>query len=395
MRVVYVNADRGIPVFGQKGAAVHVREMMRAFEAIGCSTCLLATRLGKGPRGGFSGPVEVVQPPPGAKSDATNREDKERNCLATANALTERLVKLYTAWPFDMIYERYSLWSAAGVRAGARLGVPTIVEVNAPLIDEQASFRDLVLADSARAIEAEVFYGAGALAVVSSRVATYAVARGAAEDRIRIIGNGVDLTRFNPTVEPAKLDVPPDAFVVGFTGSLKHWHGVDLLLDAFTELRATVPQAHLLIVGDGPKRGWIEDHLSAAGLTQSATLTGWMDHAALPSVIARMDAAVAPYPLTEDFYFSPLKLYEYLAVGRPVVASKIGQISEVLSDGVNGLLVPPGDSKALAKALITLAQDPVLGQRLAQGAAREGKSHSWQRNALEVIGLAKQLQLAA
>lgn len=397
MRVAYVNADGGVPVFGTKGASVHVREMVRALRRIGCEPRLYATRMGNGEPGDLAGVTDLVaidRPDPEA-SERAGREVKERAYIDAARRIEARLAERHAEQPFDMIYERYSLWSAVGVRAAARLGIPVVVEVNAPLVDEQAAYRDLALEQEARAIEAEVFSTASALAIVSRGLIDHVVRCGARPERVHVLGNGVDLERFNPSVAPAELGLDPSAFVIGFTGSLKKWHGIDVLLEAFRLVHEKVPEAHLLIVGDGPKHGWAKGFARGARLEQAITMAGWVDHAGLPSLIARMDVATAPYPLSENSYFSPLKLYEYLAVGRPVVASAIGQAAEVIEDGVNGVLTPPGDAGALAEALLALRADPDRAARLAAAAAAEGARHSWIRNARAVVDLAARVRQAA
>lgn len=397
MRVAYVNADSGIPVFGSKGASVHVREMVRAFRQIGCDTRVVATRMGAGNPGDLAGLTELVEidwrpPEPG---EPVGRERKERAYLDAARRIEARLIERHAGRPFDMIYERYSLWSAAGVRAAARLGIPAVVEVNAPLVDEQATYRNLALEREARAVEAEVFAAASALVIVSEGLRDHVVGCGARPECVHVIGNGVDLERFNPSAAPADLGLDPSAFVIGFTGSLKRWHGIDVLLEAFRLAREEAPEAHLLIVGDGPKHGWVEGFTHGARIADATTMTGWVDHAALPGLIARMDVATAPYPASENSYFSPLKLYEYLAVGRPVVASALGQAAEVIRDGVNGLLTPPGDPRALADALLALRADPERAARLARAAAEEGARHSWVRNARAVVDLAARVRQTA
>ena len=397
MRVAYVNADPGVPIFGSKGASVHVREMVRALRTIGCDTRLLATRLGGGEADDLAGVTDLVavDRPASEPGRPAGREAKERAYLEAARQVEARLAEHHAERPLDMIYERYSLWSAAGVRAAARLGIPAVVEVNAPLVDEQATYRNLALEREARALEAEVFSTASALVVVSRGLTDHVVACGARPERVHVVGNGVDLDRFNPAVAPVELGIDPSAFVIGFTGSLKLWHGIDVLLEAFRLVRKRVPEAHLLIVGDGPKHGWAKGFARGARLEDAVTMTGWVDHADLPGLIARMDVATAPYPPSENSYFSPLKLYEYLAVGRPVVASAIGQVAEVIRDGVNGVLTPPGDSGALAEAVEALRADPDRAARLASAAALEGARHSWLRNARAVVDLAARVRQAA
>ena len=201
----------------------------------------------------------------------------------------------------------------------------------------------------------------------------------------------MDTTRFAPSVWPARIaGVPDGAFVIGFCGSLKVWHGLEILLPAFGALKAALPRAHLLVVGEGPRKAWVEGFVAGAGLTDAVTLTGWVAHVDLPGVIARMDVATAPYPAAEGHYFSPLKLFEYLACGRPVVASRIGQIASLLNGTEAALLVPPGDAAALAAALLRLAHDPTLAAKLAHFAAIEGRRHDWTDNARTVVALTRE-----
>lgn len=386
MRIAFVCADGGITVFGDKGAAVHVAAMAGAFRRTGNDVRVLCTRRGPGQA---DYPVEQVG---GAGPQARDRAEKERSWIADAAAVEARLVALYREWPFDMIYERYALWSTAGVRAGRHLGVPVVVEVNAPLVREQADFRALFLDGEARAIEAEVFRSADGLAVVSDELVDYAVAVGADRRRVHVIRNAADTLRFFPEVSPARLAGVPDcAFVVGFSGSLKAWHGLDTLLSAFRTVRARLPRAHLLLVGEGPRRPWVEGFVAGAGMTDAVTMTGWVAHNDLPSLIARMDVATAPYPEVQGHYFSPLKLFEYLAVGRPVVASRIGQTAQVLDGTGAALLVPPGDAAALADGLLQVAETPGLAARLAKSAASEGRRRDWSDNARAVTAIARDL----
>jgi glycosyltransferase involved in cell wall biosynthesis len=382
MRIAYVCADGGISFFGDKGASVHINAMVAAFGHLGHDVRVMCAKRGTGTA---ACPVEQVSanlPPP------DDRAGKERGWIATAAAIEARLVALHRDWPFDLIYERYALWSTAGVRAGQRLGVPVVVEVNAPLVTEQLEFRALILADEACAIEAEVFETATALAVVSVELVPYVTARGAAPSRVKVIRNAVDTARFTPEIPLAQVDgIPNGAFVVGFSGSLKAWHGLETLLPAFRALRTRLPQAHLLVVGEGPRKAWVEGYAVGAGLVDAVTLTGWVAHTDLPGLIARMDVATAPYPSTAGHYFSPLKLYEYLAVGRPVVASHIGQTASLLQCTEAALLVPPGDEAALTAALLQVASDPALAARLARNAAIEGRRHDWVDNARAVVAL--------
>lgn len=388
MRIAYLCADGGVPVFGQKGGSVHVRAMIKAFRAEGHEVEVFCAEAGDDC---IEFPVTAIGPsfPPVA-----DREAKEQRLMAIAAEMQRRVERRHDSLPFDLVYERYGLWSAAGVRAGRRLGLPSVIEVNAPLVEEQSNFRRFVLRDAARSIEAEVFSQATALAVVSQGVADYVLSHGAANAGVHVIGNAVDGSAFHPGVPAATVPgIPADSFVVGFTGSLKAWHGTEVLLDAFAMVQRGIP-AHLLIVGDGPERTALMERATALGLQGSVTMTGWVPHRDLPGLIACMDAAVAPYPAMANHYFSPLKLFEYLAMGRAIVASRIGQTADLLGATGSGLLVAPGDAAAMAGALQRLATDPKLAQKLRQTASLQAHRHDWRANARRIIDLFPEVKAA-
>jgi glycosyltransferase involved in cell wall biosynthesis len=173
--------------------------------------------------------------------------------------------------------------------------------------------------------------------------------------------------------------------VVGFVGSFKAWHGVDFLLEAFKWLRGEDPSYHLLLVGDGPMRAKLEEETRRLGLQEAVTLIGSVPHEEIPRYLALMDVAVAPYPTLHDFYFSPLKLYEYMAGGRAVVASRIGQVAEVITDGFTGLLYEPGNEEALLDCIRRLRADEGLRRELGNNARMACSKNTWRRNAERVV----------
>lgn len=158
--------------------------------------------------------------------------------------------------PFDLVYERYSLWSAAGPSVAVETGTPSILEINAPLIEEQQQHRELVDAELAISTSQTAFSQATSLAVVSAEVARAIGAEFEIDaNKLHVVPNGVDIDRFSPQV-PAAL--PTDEFTIGFVGSLKPWHGVESLLQAFCMLHDTGRSARLRIIGDGPMRDQLQ-----------------------------------------------------------------------------------------------------------------------------------------
>jgi glycosyltransferase involved in cell wall biosynthesis len=206
---------------------------------------------------------------------------------------------------------------------------------------------------------------------------------------VRVIPNGVNLDRFPLDLAPT-FPRESGVFTIGFVGTLKKWHGLSTLIEAFQLLQCDDPQARLLIVGDGPERSSIEEQLIAANLHSRVRLTGAVDPSDVPGLVASMDVAVAPYPFMRHFYFSPLKVYEYMAAGRPIVASRIGQLNDLIDHEVTGLLCDPGSAVDLARALNRLRIDPALRQRVGMAArARIQHEHTWRAIVLRVLELAR------
>lgn len=381
--VAYVCADPGVPVFGRKGSSVHVQGVVRALLRLGVEVDLFASRTdGEPPEDLRNVRLHKLPRPP--KGDL---EARERGLLA-ANA--ELRAALEGSGPFDLIYERYSLWSRAGVEHAREAGIPSVLEVNSPLIPEQAEHRGLVARPAAEEVARAVFGGADALVAVSEGVAEYLRGYSETAGRVCVIPNGVEAARYSGEVAPA-LPKREGEFTVGFVGTLKPWHGLSGLVEAFAELHRKRPGSRLLVVGDGPERESVERMLAGHGLLAKARLTGAVGPEEVPGLLASMDVAVAPYPALAGFYFSPLKVYEYLAAGLPVVASRVGQLGDLISSEENGLLYPPGEIQALAEALVRLHDDPDLRTRLGEAGRREVLAeHTWDAvvaKTLEAVGV--------
>jgi glycosyltransferase involved in cell wall biosynthesis len=282
------------------------------------------------------------------------------------------------------VYERYSPFGAAGGWTCRHHRVPHLLEVNAPLAWEGARHRGQALPEVAGLLERAAFGSTSRIVAVSEELRDQLVEDGVEASKIRVVPNGVDPALFTSR-GPTRRCCGDESLVVGFAGSLKPWHGLESLIDAFRALSPD-PRFHLLVVGDGPLTGRLEE-LRREHPGQ-VTLTGAVPLEDVPAYLRAMDVAVAPYPALERFYFSPLKVLEYMACGCAVVASRIGQLKSLIRHGETGWLVPPGDPAAIADSIRRLASDADLRRILGSRAAEEAhRSHSWQRRIESIAGL--------
>jgi glycosyltransferase involved in cell wall biosynthesis len=177
--------------------------------------------------------------------------------------------------------------------------------------------------------------------------------------------------------------------VIGFSGTFGAWHGIPTLAQALAMVTCRRPSVRWLLIGDGPLRPLIDRSIEENGLAERVRLVGMLPHTQMPSYLAASDILVSPHGHQADggeFFGSPTKLYEYMAMARPIVASRVGQIAEVLCDEQSALLVPPGDADALSRAIVRLVDDAWLRQHLGRAARQAAETHhSWQLNAQRVI----------
>jgi glycosyltransferase involved in cell wall biosynthesis len=383
MKICYLCADRGIPLHGTKGASAHVRAIVKAFACGGHDVVVLASGRVSGSLHGADvrsiPESEIIDEASSIKSRQVGRALRH----IWHNACVEDLLMdVVDSDPPDLLYERYSPFSIAGGVVAKRRGLFHILEVNAPLAWEGKRYRNQALSEAANALESVAYNNASIIITVSDELRNTLVHDGVSIDKIRVVPNGVDGDLFHPQ-GPSARDGLDGKVVLGFVGSLKGWHGIELLADTFRRL-AEDRRLHLLVVGDGPLCGEIAQlHKELPGRVTHASD---VPHQDVPAYLRAMDIALAPYPDLDHFYYSPLKVLEYMAAGRAIVASDIGQIKDLIRHGQTGHLVPPGDSEALAEAIRGLANDENARQALGCRAAKEARdTHLWTHRAEEIL----------
>lgn len=377
MRIAYISTDPGIPVFGCKGASIHVQEMLRAFLTKGAEITIFSPKIDDDPPADLAA-VKCHRLPEVPKGNAAQRANHLMELNNSVRNVFEIADKM--AAPFDLIYERHALFAHAAMCYARSAEIPSVLEVNAPLIDEQMRHRSLDRVDDAILSTIHAFESANHIVAVSPEVADYVKLHGASESQVQVIPNAVNPLRFQTV---AQFDGP---FRIGFLGTLKPWHDLPLIAEAFAIVRQSIPNAELLIVGDGPERSSLEAQLKKLGILDATQFTGAVPADEVPTWLNKMHVGLATYRGSDSFYFSPLKLYEYMAAGLPVVISRVGNLQDAIVEGTIGISVPPDDVQALADALIGLATAPNRAKTMG-GAARDHvlATHTWDNVAERVL----------
>jgi glycosyltransferase involved in cell wall biosynthesis len=291
----------------------------------------------------------------------------------------------------DMLYQRHTRFDPSGALLGLLLRRPLVlehegaVELMAETADPTPCLRTL------RTCERLNHRVASLIVAVSDEIKDDLLEnRQVPAAKVVVSPSGVDSSRFIPgsggIERRRQLGIPSGSIVVGFSGTFGPWHGVEVLVDAILKLSADV-EFCFVFVGDGEGRGPAQLRLADAHHT--CIFVGLVSLAEMPSYLDACDILVCPStPMFDQtqFFGSPTKLFEYMAAGKAIVASDIGQVAEVIRHEENGLLLPTRDPMALAEALTRLAQDRNLRERLGLSAREEVlKSYSWTKNAKVVL----------
>jgi len=228
--------------------------------------------------------------------------------------------------------------------------------------------------------------------VVSEVLADELKQKGIEEQKIIVNPNGVDPEKFNPNIDGYEIRKKyniHDKVVVGFVGSFGPWHGVDLLAKTITRLIGTNSNLHFLFVGDGVMRPVIEKIIGEGKMEDFVTMTGVVSYDKIPQYLAASDIVVSPTLPNKDgsrFFGSPIKIFEYMAMGKAIVASDLEQIGKVLVHEKTAILVKPGDENALMGGILKLAGNKILCDKIGKAAREEViRNYTWEMNAKRVI----------
>lgn len=372
---------------GDGAEGIHIREMVNAFRALGHEVMVI------GPTGEPTG-------------DANNKSrllaELKGRLPAAFFELAEiaynihcfiSLARTIKRFNPDFIYDRYTTFNAASIAVGRVFGLPVILEVNAPLAFERSFEIDerLLFKKTASIVERWICSHADRTIVVSTPLADYLRSIKVPDEKLVVMPNGVNSSKFLPRPRDRdlmkKMGIKNDAVVIGFSGVLRPWHNLEILVDAFANLVRKGLNCFLLIVGDGPGRADIEARIREVGLAERCRVTGRIPYDEMSKYVNLFDIAVCP---KATFYASPMKLLEYMSMEKAVVVPDMPNFLDIVDSNVNSILFASDDSSSLETAIASLYTDSILRKKIGSNArSKVEKRLNWKWNAEEVIRIVK------
>ena len=368
MKILYVASDQHVP--GRTGGSVHVEEVARGLSERGHELHVVAL-VGDGkPPSSFE-----LHPSPTLLEHRFFRWTARRG----VGELLDRL-------GIDAVMERYYNFAGEGVRAAYQRGIPALLEINAPLKDYPGSLKStldrLALLRPMQRLRDAMCAKASALVTPLPSI----VPDDVPVEKVHQVHWGANVDRFGPNVERKPLPIPDDRSVVVFSGSFRPWHGADMLV----RCAAKLPDAFFLFVGDGPRLGEAIALADELGVSERVLFTGAVPYDEVPAYLKWADVGVAPYqparlgPMQLGFFWSPLKIFEYMAMGLPVVSLDVAPLREIVRES-EGTLVSEGDIDGMAEAIRVLVDDTASARAKGRSAReRVAAEFSWKRHCEEL-----------
>ena len=382
-KIVYLRSSPG-PGTQAGGAASHINGFVSAALALGARLSFVSND----EIAGFDEKkvnLKIIWPQPTGSTRAAF--DIYNNLIFTESAVAE----IEQQQP-DFIYQRYARFSWAGVVAGLRARWPLFLEYNGSEVWVGRFWDRVGKLDLLGRYERLNLQAAARIFVVSEVERQNLLRTGVDNEKIVVNPNAVDADRFRPGVGGERvrleLEIAPDETLIGFVGTFGPWHGVVELAKAITMVPAD-RRTRFLLIGSGALHSQVEEILRDSGALARVIMTGAVEHDRVPPLLDACDVLVSPHvPLDAgaEFFGSPTKLFEYMAMGKGIVASRLGQIGEVLADEETALLVEPGNAQELADAILRLIRSCELRENLGAAARRAAvERHTWKHNARRVI----------
>ncbi len=386
MKIGYLIAA-GIPLSFPKGDSVHIHSFLENFMKSGGDIFFIRKKIKKG--------IDEI-------SNIRTYDIRWIGSPSKFQGLNRLLfnIRLYQAGSSilknerpDILHEREMFLNLAGLLLAKKFKIPYVLEVNAPVIHEVGKDYPNIYKKIGQLIEKKLFTGADKIIVVSEPLKNYLIDYGVAEEKLTVVPNGVNEQFFHPDVSGEKVRKKYDLEnkeVICFAGSLhQQWQGIDDILRTAKMISTIRPSVNFVVVGGEES----DIKLLEKKAPDNVILTGRIDHAEIPAYLAAADILIAPYKSEiKYFYNSPIKLFEYMAMGKSIITSNIGQIGEIIEHGETGLLNKPGNYKELTENILLLLENEKLRKKLGERARKEViKKYTWEQNARKITSIYEEL----
>lgn len=377
MRILYHHRTQA-----QGAAGTHIREVAKAFEKLGHA-------------------VEIISPPfvmdPMLEQENILKVERVKipQILFEVQELLYNAIGLFNLLRAlnkesrDFIYERYAIFNIAGILAAKIKHIPIIVESSFTSKSDLFPKRTRIFSWLAYLSDRFIFNNSNAVIVVSSVLKNSLVNDFKVKSsKIVVLPNAVDEEKFDPAISSStvkELYGLNNHNIVGFIGGFYPWHGLEMLIDCVPSVLRAFPNTKFLLVGDGALLDTLKQKAKKMQLSENIIFTGRVLHSKLPQYISSFDIGIMP---DSNSYGSPMKILEYMSMGKPVVAPKTGPIEEVISHGTDGLLFERNNREELIKALQKLLGDSLLRSFIGKNALKSiGASHTWKNNVSCIVNL--------
>ena len=307
-----------------------------------------------------------------------------------ATRLIERSIREFEP---DMVYERYSNYGFAASRIARKRGIPIVLEANVAYYPYKMEWEKSYFPRVLKRVEKQTFETVDHIIVVSTTLKKIVQEYGIPETKITVMPNGVNLDHFRPSDNGHhsrdELGIQAQ-IVLGFVGTIRRWHRMDQLFQVLHELDLPHFDAKMLVIGDCPFMEELEQEVAALGEKDRILFAGRLPHNEMPKYLDVIDIAISPFAVS---YSSPMKILEYMAMGKCVIAPDMENIRDIIKPNQTGLLFKPGDAGELKQKLLACLQDPTLRHQLARAGCDDiRQNYTWQKNAEWVLDIYQNLR---
>ncbi len=379
MKILYHHRTQG-----EEPESIHIQSIVNALRELGHEVVVVGPSKKELGRGGGNGNVSIL---------SRVKKTVPAFCFELLqigyNLVTYlRMRKAIRNFKPDFIYERYALYNFGGIAAAKHSKTRLILEVNTAYATAWAKYFKIYFQQLADRIEKNIFMSADALITVTSPLKKELEDKGV-RGRIEVMQNAIDLSKFDRTLSSnglkKELGYGPRNCVVGFVGSLNKWHGIDLLMAAIPRILKENKDVRFLIVGDGLMRGEFQEYVKKNKLEDCVKFVGKKPHQDIPQFVGVMDIGLMP---NSNDYGSPMKIFEYMAMGKVVVAPELPTITEVIDNRKDGILFPALDVEKFAGEIADLSKDSEKRRRIGTAAYQKvSTQYTWLNNARGIIKL--------